>query len=690
MPPPATIDPVSALAELRAVLGGLDALDSAYTRAGILEPTNPSAATGPAGAEAADGHGAPGFDRDEAQRLRRTMLLVSGLLRNRVGAALCGSDTARRSQLAVFGGTQVGKSTAINILAGDARARVHHIAGFTRHPQAFLPDGMAEAELFAGNPLAFDGFTRAPLEALRAESTDEYSVSRMAPASDGAEIPSATPRPVLWDAPDCDAVGAARYQRALVEVLTHADAVVYVTSREKYAINAILEWVVLLQDAGIPVVAVLNMTPTGQQRDILASMRHALSEVRARTPSPFGDRASRQLSDAGATAAKSQDLPLAAAFEYVPDGDVTLLYGPDYEPGNRLRRAADALARRATADRPRRARRALAHARGAMAGLAAPALAELDAASRWRHEVGRSLEAFSDDYRLHYLDDPARYDAFARVGLEILTLLDPPIPGLARALGGIRMVLSIPSRVVAKGARGLWRSITGVRGAETGADGKSTAEVDAFRQAHQRLLNNLAKAIGERGQAHGRHRPFWDALDWCWERSLAAIEADFRDELIRHGERMDAHVRETARAIYTELAKEPIRLNILRTGRLTADAAAIILAVKTGGIGIHDLVMAPAFMSVIQAVSQLLTENYVDAQRTLLRARLLDDTRTFATTVYGVRLNELGDDALHDAGFGGLDAAFLRALPDRLAALEKVLPEPAPDTGSFPAGAESK
>jgi hypothetical protein len=36
---------------------------------------------------------------------------------------------------------------------------------------------------------------------------------------------------VLWDTPDCDSVGSTRYMIGLVEALTQADAVVYVTSQ---------------------------------------------------------------------------------------------------------------------------------------------------------------------------------------------------------------------------------------------------------------------------------------------------------------------------------------------------------------------------------------------------------------------------------------------------------------------------
>lgn len=651
-----------AMEELRSILADLERLAQAYTRAGLLETGE-----APRGAEGG-GTAAPGGRptgpfvpsgaevRDESFRLRRALLLSGALLRNVVGGAILGAYRRRPAHATVFGGTQVGKSTTVNVLAGLPLARVHHTAGFTRHPQGFVPPAVDEATLFGDNPLSFEGFRQVAPTELTLERPDEYAVTRL------TQTPH-LPDLVLWDAPDCDAVGAYHYQKGLIEALTIADAVVYVTSREKYAINAILEWVVLLLEAGLPVAVCLNMTPAHQQRDILESMRDALAQVAGRHGVP----------DPAATAAA---LMPAAAFEYVPGGDVTLLYGADYEPGNRLRRAVKKLADASLAERPERARKSLAFIRRSVENVAAPALAELDAARLWEEEVGRALEAFAEDYRQNYLEDPNRYDAFNLVGIEILALLDPPIPGLSRSLTAVRRTLSVPGRLIAMGGRALWRMMTTHAQPQTSEAPRQethSAEVQTFHQAHERLLNDLARTISQQQQASGRHRPFWDALDWAWEQNLSALQEDFRAELARHRERSEALVRQTARSIYDELAKDPVRLNVLRTGRITADAAAIIIAIKTGGVGVHDLVVTPALMSVVEAVSQALTENYVQHQRQSLKEKLLADTRAFADSVYGTRLRQVGRDALQDAGFLDLNAEAVRSLPARIDALGQYL-----------------
>ena len=60
----------------------------------------------------------------------------------------------------------------------------------------------------------------------------------------------------------------------------------------------------------------------------------------------------------------------------------------------------------------------------------------------------------------------------------------------------------------------------------------------------------------------------------------------------------------TARQLYERLQEHPAILNSLRATRLTTDAAALAVALHTGGIGIQDFILAPAILS----LTTLLTE----------------------------------------------------------------------------------
>lgn len=633
---------------LEQIVADLEKLAASYDKAGLFSASQASSRV----TQLVGGH-------EEVLALRRALLLVSGLLRNVVGRQLLAASAPPR-HVSIFGGTQVGKSTIMNVLAASASARVHHTAGYTRHAQAFVPSALEDIDLFGENPESFKGFTRVTPEELDPQRPDIYSVQLLANSP-----PLSTA--VLWDAPDCDAVDWGFYQRALVETVTLADVVVYVTSKEKYAVNSILEWVLLLLEAQIPVIGVLNMTPRAQQADILRSMREALSKVAARQESKPSNTAPGELPKA--------PLEDIIAFEYVPDGDVSLLYGYDYQPSLELRRQVQLHLDDLAQNPQSRPHAALDFSRKYLPAILSPALTELEAARQWDQEIDLALERFLEDYEKRYLNDPQRYDAFNRVGLEILALLNPPIPGLQETLAYVRKILSLPARLILGAVRMLWN--LAFSGGQSHAGAKVSAELQTYQEAHEQLLSSLARSIA-RHRTKSLHHPFWDALDGLWEGRVKEIQSEFHTQLEAHRQRSEQWIRETAQAIYNELAKDPVRLNFLRTSRIAADAAAIVVSIKTGGHGdiLHDIIVAPALMTLVEAVTQQLTDSYVQVRRQELRQKLLEDTRSFVLELYGKRLQTLGRQALEEAGFLELKAEQITSLPARLELLSRMMGYP--------------
>ena len=66
-------------------------------------------------------------------------------------------------------------------------------------------------------------------------------------------------------------------------------------------------------------------------------------------------------------------------------------------------------------------------------------------------------------------------------------------------------------------------------------------------------------------------------------------------------------VEKTAQRLFFKLQEQPVVLNGLRATRVTADAAAIALTLHMGGIGVHDLIFAPAMLT----ITSLLTESAI-------------------------------------------------------------------------------
>jgi hypothetical protein len=165
--------------------------------------------------------------------------------------------------------------------------------------------------------------------------------------------------------------------------------------------------------------------------------------------------------------------------------------------------------------------------------------------------------------------------------------------------------------------------------------------------------------------------PFWEVIETSWEQQLPALQAEFQAQLTAHWQQTEQRIKRTAEAIFHELEKRPTVLNALRASRLVGDAAAIVVSVQTGGAGdiLHDLVVAPALLTVIETVSRAITEGYVAHRKLELRQALLEDTRQFVDQVYRPLLLRLSEHAAETAGSLHLDAEFVRRLPERLATL---------------------
>jgi hypothetical protein len=86
---------------------------------------------------------------------------------------------------------------------------------------------------------------------------------------------------------------------------------------------------------------------------------------------------------------------------------------------------------------------------------------------------------------------------------------------------------------------------------------------------------------------------------------------------------MADEVDRTARAIYEDLQKNPLALNVLRGTKFTLEIAAITGAVVSGGITPWDIVWVPLAASITHQLVELLGKQYVDTQREQARERQL-------------------------------------------------------------------
>jgi hypothetical protein len=514
----------------------------------------------------------PSLSPDELSHRLAALQLAEAALRD-----LAALKIPRPPQVAVMGPTQVGKSTVVNLLLGRQVAAVSPLAGFTVHPQGFaLPPPASDPAWI--EPF-FPGWEQLDSESASRAQIEGYTLRAL--SDETAGVP---PGVVIWDTPDFDSFRAHSYQRGVLEVAALADVIVLVVSKEKYADLSVWKTLQLLDPLQRTLLVCLNKT--GEEAgDVL------LDSLRAR------------LTGLG---------PRRATVEVV-----TLPYRPGIDERVSTAQSGEAAELRAALGR------ALASADRTVRGAGVqrllrlhwnvwmePVRAELEAAGEWEQAVDSAIAQALQDYRHEFLEHPQRFDTFRLAILELLQLLE--LPGLARTLTRVRQALTWPARRLLD-SRGL-KTLTGR------LRGRTAQDLPGEELVLHDLLENLLTALSRDALRRGvpSASAFWQALGLRLAEQHAALAADFSAATHRHRLAFQSEIENAAHELYDTLQQKPMLLNTLRAARITTDTAAIALALKTGGVGLNDLLFAPAMVS----LTSMLTEGALGSYMTHVAARL--------------------------------------------------------------------
>jgi hypothetical protein len=603
------------------IVADLDTVQAAYERAGLLADAGP----GSVGWTLLGGH-------DAADRFRRESLMLSALMRLRV-ARLIFRRTGPR-HLVVFGGNNVGKSTVANILAAARVAGTSPEGGHTRHAEAFTT---GQGPLFAWNPYAFNRFREVPAAILADEPFDCYAVTRI--------VTDALPDDVvLWDSPDCDAVGSIRYLAAVVEAVAAADVVVYVTSVEKYAVADLVEWVFDLCDAGIPILECLNKTASKDRPLVIRKQIDAVFPAvaqRSGLPEPA--------------------IPVVA-LRYMTDGEEADLWGEYHVEAGELREAA--LASLDDLHQEAEARTALRSVSRRLERVLEPARLELSVRATWKAAVRTAVAGFLATYEREYLTGESVIEPFKQLNAALLEMLNPDIPVWGGAVRGIRMVQNIPTRLVQAAARGFASLFT----EKDAADSRLAPELKAYALAHRGLLGSLFERIAAERRAP-RHHPFWDRMADEWDRRMARLADEFSQATVVHMQHTDEEIKAAAADVLRALETKPNTLRLLKMARVSLDVSGLLVGFALPGHGglVHDLlqqvVIAPAMLGATGFAASSAVEGYVAQRRGEIVEKLRADAKEMADTLYLGPLDAIGDAVMSSAGALGIEQALLDRLP---------------------------
>jgi hypothetical protein len=579
---------------------------------------------------------------DGLNRFAREFLLADAIVRNRVARLVI--DCGKLRHVAVFGGNNVGKSTVINILAAGEVAASSPEGGQTQHAHSFTA---AAPPLFGQNTYCFRDFSLVEPGALNKSRHDQYTVTTMPLEAVPHDV-------VLWDAPDCDAVGSYRYLATVIEACAAADVVVYVTGLGNYSSAHIVEWVFRLHDAGIPIVECLNRT-----------------EKRHRAPI-----VERQRTFVFPEAAKHLDIA-APDLTVIPlrflsgdDAQESDLWGPQHPEAEQLR--ATVLQQLESVDRPESGRKALEYILRRIGHILKPARMELAARRTWSDIVSRELEEFVKAYDETYLTSKGgkTIEPFTRVNLEILNLLDPNIPGLKETVATLRWVSRLPARIVLRGVRNTYEFVVG---GETNRPQDPVApQVEAYTEANKKLIRGLARQLKAQGDA-AEHHPFWDRLDAAWQDQLESLQEDFARQVIEHKQITEAEIKEAAKDIFESLKSQPVLLNTLRTVKVGVMAGGLAVTYANLGHGfldlLGDLVITPVMQRMADGATMAGAAIYVEARRGKLVDKLRGDARNVVEKVYYRKLIDLADKSMGEESLG-IEQDLIERLPVKLKNLQ--------------------
>jgi len=468
---------------------------------------------------------------------------------------LINSSPEQPLQMTIVGPTQAGKSSLVNVLLNSNVAGVSPLAGYTIHPQGFC-QGVSLVDC-SGLQRYFGRFQQLQEAQIPRDRHDCYVLTET--ASNSLHLPHG----VLWDTPDFDSIDSAVYREGVIRAIALADIIILVVSKEKYADQSVWDIMSALEVLHQPTVICLNKLSEGSEALLIQSLKEKW-----------------QL-------ARKDDFPEVVPLYY--QKQTGLPYWPESKQDLLMHLASKV-------DHKRHVRFEQDLLQKHWQTWLEPVIAEHQALNVWHGLVDEAIKQALDNYQRDYLNHPRHYETFQQALAELLTLLE--IPGLAGVLTGARKVLTWPVRQMMK----LGRKRLHIA--------HSSQEVVLLNQIAEHLLIQLADRLLDSAE-QGNQRLWWKEFSSLLRRQRQAILQDFSAAAKNYHVSFQQDVEKTAQNLYHKLQEQPLVLNSLRATRVTTDAAAIALTLHMGGIGVHDLIFAPAMLTVTSLLAESAIGSYM-------------------------------------------------------------------------------
>ena len=541
-----------------------------------------------------------------------TLALAQNALRR---LSLCRSEKEVPLQLVVIGPTQVGKSTLTNLLLQQDLAESNAEAGFTVHCQGFhvvdeIKDRYAGEDNWASE--YFGELLHSPQRQLDRQILGEYSLqeTKSDPAS-ASDYPALFHDTVIWDTPDFDSIRSFDYRTPLVKAISLADLIVFVVSMEKYADKTVWTMLELLASLRLPVVMVMNKTPVQFRDELTASLEKKFT-----------------------AALPQHELPPIRFIGEFPNRNIT-----DADPGEirELQQITNTQLQRASPEEVHK--NTLGFLKEHWSSWTTSLAAEHRLQREYSLLVEKTAAETTQRYKKEYIDSDRHREVIQLALSELLVLLE--VPGMAKPLSKIRSVVTWPVRTLI-------------------ASSKEPASVTKDdRNEERRLLDELGKHAIARliasvaKKERGPDGPWWQTMRQQITAAESGVRSDYDHSLDNYQTLLQVEIDDAAQSLYQNLQQQPATLNGLRAARVTADAAAVVLAVKSGGLGAVDLVLAPAMLSLTTLLTEGALGKYMERVQKKLTGYQEREVRSIinrkiARPLHKLDVNRTGDNVISE------------------------------------------
>ncbi|MGV6816888.1 MAG: GTPase [Thiotrichales bacterium] len=527
------------------------------------------------------------------------------------------------AQIVVVGPTQAGKSTITNLLTGTETAVASALAGYTRHPQGFSTNEVS-AQLYAEIGSLLAGLTPTPREQLSDQELNAFSLSELPENSNPLYAPA-----VIWDTPDFDSVSSRSYRYAVPKVCAIANVIVMVVSKEKYADQTVWETLRLISQLPHPLYVVINKVSPGSE----AALEAAIAEKFA----------AEQIATAGIT-----------SVPYLQNTSLDALLAQKGVAALReaIAGTLDQNAAFAVPIKPY----LQTHWQSWTTGIER----EQEALKAWQSLVDQAATDARAEYERDYLRNPNFDETMQRAIVRLLGLLE--LPGVGGSLAQVRNVITWPART-------LYRKLVKQQSRKGKPAVREDLESETLHAAINGRLTHLQRISGDHA-AKEKNDPqqWWNPLWLQLQEDHESLEKKLDDAIKAHQSAFEPRIQEAADQLFAHLQEHPATLNGLRAARVTADAAGVVLALKTGGIGINDLVLTPAMLSFTSMLAEGAVGRYMAKVEAELKKDQLASVDTHVLRVFRDQLNALPDH-MDQSKCYGLSAQQMREATAALEAL---------------------